>query len=314
MNTALACTRATDLERLARQVQKGGWGALRLERFRTGQEHGAFQRLLDARGRELDDAPFLRLYFGHEACEHLVPSFAEWDRVLGLASRLGLGLSAVLPPTYAAREDDVGRLLDRLAAAALPGLEVVCAEWGTVALVREHPGLAPVLGRLANRMKRLERWAVTRPGPDVRNLAGVTADGLLAEQVALLRRSPLGLGETRARLAAEGVAGIEFDPVPQGLDASALDLGPLALHAPWTYVTSGRACVTRALVEGGRPSLPEVRCPGWCRTRYVLADQPRPTASLVQKGNAVYQENVALLSEIPASVARAARWVIRPFL
>lgn len=314
MHTALACTRVAELERLARQVARGGWASLRLERFRTGQERTAFQHLLDARGADLQAAPFSRLYLGHEACEHLVPSPAEWERALALAARLGLGLSAVLPPTYAAHEDAVAALLDRLQAAALPGLEVVCAEWGTVALVGERPGLTPVLGRLANRMKRLERWSLQRPAPDVRGLAGTTAPAVLDAQIDLLRRSPLLLAETRARLQRERVGGVELDPVPQGLDASALLLGPVALHVPWTYVTSGRSCVTRALVEGASPTSPESPCPRYCLTRYVLADQPRPTAPLVQKGNAVYQENVAVLSEVPDALLSAARWVVRPFL
>jgi hypothetical protein len=314
VETALACFSLSDLSHLAPRVRANGWAALRLEDFRTVQEREAFERLLGREGARLGVAPFSRVYFGHESCEHLYPAPPQWDRALALAHRLGLAFSAVLPPTYACREDLVESILQRLERAALPGTQVVCAEWGTLAMVRAHAGLVPVAGRLMNRMKRFERWGLNRPTPDLRGLEGADAPGVLTRQVGLLAHSPLELDETRDRLRQAGVGGLEADPVPQGL-AGAPDPGlPLALHVPWSYVTSGRACVTRELVEGTAAARGGEPCPIWCRHRYVLSDQATRGVPVIQKGNAVYQENTRHLGLVPEALRDGARWVVRPFL
>lgn len=316
---ALFVSRIADLERLAGRVLAGGWRGLRLDGgFRTAHESAAYERLLQVAGRVLDKRPLARLYFGHESCEHLLPAAALWTRAADLAADLGLGLTAVLPPTYASREEQVAEVLEHLAALAErrgAPLEVVCADWGTVQLVGEREALSPVMGRILNRMKRFERWSLQAPRPDLRGaeLGPEAAPGILSRQIAAASRSPFEQVATRALADAAGAARVEFDPVPQGisLDDPAL---PTALHVPWTYVTSGRRCVTREIIEGKARVRHERPCAAPCLRRLVLADYQLQVSPLVQKGNAVYMENPRFLKQVSAVMRQRGRWVVSPLL
>ena len=340
---ALFASRLPELEQLARRILRGGWRAPLLSgQLKTALEQAAYERLLRSKGSFVTELPLSQLRYGHESCEHLLPSPAMWTKAVGLAERLGLEFGAVLPPTYASREPEVLAVLERLDALAVElgrPIEVTAADWGTVALVQERENLVPSLGRIMNRMKRFERWSREKPRANIAGLAdliglrgldhreapgseeALDADEILKAQVSMFQRSPLDSEATRLLGGEAGVARHEYDPVPQGIAppsalASAM---PVALHAPWTYVTQGRRCVTRALIEGKDVRHAEP-CTAPCRRHLVLSDYreekngPLSMEALVQKGNAVYMENTRFLRLIPPALKENALWVVTPLL
>jgi hypothetical protein len=325
---ALFASRLPDLEHLARRIRAAGWRAPLLDgQLKTALEQSAYERLLRAKAGFPADLPLSQLRYGHESCEHLLPTPAMWTKAVRLAKRLGLGFSAVLPPTYASREAEVLAVLTRLDALASElgePIEVTAADWGTVALIQEWAGLAPSLGRVMNRMKRFERWTRQRPTANTSGLEAPKADEILKAQVSMFQTSPLETPESRALGAEARVARHEYDPVPQGIAAPTvvdanMPLIPVALHVPWTYVTQGRRCVTRALIEG-----PGVRhatpCAAPCRRHLVLSDYreekngPVSMEPVIQKGNAVYMENTRFLRQVPPALRTRALWVVTPIL
>ncbi len=330
---ALYASRYPVLEALARRVQRGGWRAPLLDgQLKTALEQGAYERLLRSRDGFSTELPLSELRFGHESCEHLLPSPKTWLKAGRLAKRLGLGFSAMLPPTYASREDEVLAVLEALDALASElgrPVEVSAADWGSVTLIQEREGLRPCLGRVMNRMKRFERWTRERPAARTEGLEaaskeqGTPVDGgaMLGAQVAMFRRSPFGAEASRALGESAGVTRHEYDPVPQGIEeASVAEAGlPIAIHAPWTYITQGRRCVTRELLKGpgvhhGSP------CSAPCLDHLVLSDYrerkngPLDMEPIVQKGNAVFMENTRFLRLVAPPLREGALWIIRPVL
>lgn len=89
-----------------------------------------------------------RLYYGHETCEHLLPSrqtaldFAE--RVVRHAD---IKISLVTPFLTPKGLNKVLALIDGLLE-QLGVLEVVCSDWGLLHYLRRHQHATPVLGRL----------------------------------------------------------------------------------------------------------------------------------------------------------------------
>lgn len=313
METALFAPEARSAATLAQKVRQNGWRALLLDAgFRTSVERAAYAHLLAATGQPLEAAPFTRLYAGHESCEHLTPTPTAAARLLTAAERLRLALTIVLPPTYASREGQVRRLLEALARSQAPGLEIVCAEWGTVALVHEHPPLQPVMGRIMGRMKRFERWSRAAPRPNVSSLPGLSPDEVLQNQQRVHRLPSWSLPDERALAESLGVSRVELDPVPQGLDPSVAEWKALSLHVPWSYVTLGRHCHLRATVEGVDQVDHDAPCKVWCRKKVLVDDHAQPMAPLVHAGNAVYMENVESLAKVPPDVRTIARWVVSP--
>lgn len=307
IEVAIAAPSLAAIERLVPQAAPGGlWVDASALGLATDEEREVFSRLAAlARAAGFPDPA--RVYFGHETCEHLVPTPREWRRAIECASQHGFSLTAVLPPTRASREEAVAATLELLARAGVE--EVVCAEWGTAAMVRAA-GLKPVLGRLMNRMKRLERWAVDAPEP-----AQVEPDrARLGRQLRVARRVPL-LEQSALALAAEvGAVRVEIDPVPQGVRFPSGDLQVgISLHVPWTIVTTGRRCLVRAEATGTRP-LAGGDCPAPCSTISMRPVFDARMPPVVQRGNAVYLANTAFLSDLPRWLPPDARLVVHPML
>jgi hypothetical protein len=307
MEIDLHATSLAALEEAVRHVLDHGWSALAGALGAGSREVAAWGRLVGATAGQLESASLRGLRLGHDTCEFRVPGQADFEAARALADWLGLRFTAVLPPTYAVREIEVARLLDSLP----PGTLVACADWGTIEMVRKRPGLVPQPGHAMNRMWRFERWARTAPAPDVSGLPGADAATVFRGQRSLTRRCPL-LDPPAGRLASFGeIGGIELDPVPQGVEVPPGIEVPILIHAPWTYVTMGRRCVTRSLVEGGGPVRLDP-CPKPCLDRLIVARYDVPTALLLQKGNAVYVENTSFLAAVPVEVRERARWVLTP--
>src|SRR5512139_3761028 len=107
----------------------------------------------------------VRLYFGNEFCQQLIPRPCNLEEVLDFAASEELGFTFLTPYVTDA---GLRRLSDFLAivASALPGSEVVFNDWGVLSMLQDnYPTLAPVMGRLLNKMKR---------GPRLLNFLDIT--------------------------------------------------------------------------------------------------------------------------------------------
>jgi hypothetical protein len=329
---ALFATRVPVLEQLAKRILTAGWRAPLLDgQLKTALERAAYERLLHDKDGFPKGLELRELRYGHESCEHLLPTPAMWRKAGKLAKRLGLGFSVTLPPTYASREPELLaalETLDALASELGEAIEVSAADWGTVLFIQERAGLRPSLGRVMNRMKRFERWSQARPSARLVGLQEASAEGVapngdrvLGAQVAMLQRSPFDSEAIRALGDDAGVARHEYDPVPQGIAGLSPEGArlPTALHAPWTYVTQGRRCVTRELIEG-QDVRHAASCKAPCLGRLVLSDYreekngPVTLDALVQKGNAVYMENTRFLRRVAPALRADTLWIIRPVL
>lgn len=88
-----------------------------------------------------------RVYFGHETCQHLLPSL---QTAIDLAERVrdsGQPLTLVTPLLTNNGIDQAQRLIDSLLG-LLGKLEVVCSDWGLLDLLGRHQVGTPIVGRL----------------------------------------------------------------------------------------------------------------------------------------------------------------------
>ncbi len=85
-----------------------------------------------------------RLLYGAEWCPHLLPRRREVEAARETAAGRGLSFTLVLPYLPPAWLDRAAAALESLR----PGDEAVLNDWGALSLLRETPGISPVLGRL----------------------------------------------------------------------------------------------------------------------------------------------------------------------
>ncbi len=229
-------------------------------------------------------APFSRIYYGTEFCEHLIPGPERLRRILGAVRGLGSLEVSLLTPYVTDRGLERLRPLLATAAAETPGAEVVVNDWGVLRMSRrEFPELTPVLGRLMNKMMRDPRAApFYAEGPE---------DGFLA-----LAQSSATLPLYRRFLRGLGVRRIELDSLYQGIE---LDLKRSGLRStiylPFGYVASGRICLSGSLhlprEDKFRFDLP---CRHECQDYAVELKNSRSPylesrdLSLFQRGNTVF--------------------------
>ena len=176
----------------------------------------------------LPEAPAVALYFGSEFCEDRLPDLDEARAFCELARELDCEPTLQTPlvtPTGLRRVDALlAAVSTRRCAPA-----VVFNDWGVLGLLRErHPELPRRAGRLINRSLRDPRAYQEAPAGTARHDAS---------RFARLRRMLVGMG----------VAAVESDA---DLDGGYLGDGPnggakglsRALHLPFTFAASGRAC------------------------------------------------------------------------
>ncbi len=246
-----------------------------------------------------------RAYLGSDFCQTLLPAPSTMlEAFAALRGRAAFAL--VTPPVNDAGLHRVGVLLDLLAAETAPeaATEVVVNDWGVLGLVRAHPSLTPVLGRLLTRMLRDPRLPPDRLEAE-------------APSTRALQQSSVTSPPFQGLLRSFGVRRVELDPVAQGLamDFDAMGLAP-TLHAPFGYVTTGRVCLFAAMgqaeehrFEVGAPCRQECR-----RFAARMTDAaPSPDAALITAGNTVMQrhERSVITRVLDALASRDARVVVR---
>ncbi len=181
------------------------------------------------------------------------------------------------------------RIIDRLLATLAANrrdVSVVFNDWGVLRLLRErHPSLPRRAGRLVNRSLRDPRAYRDAPA------GTATHDASRYER-------------TRTLLSTLGVTAIETDADLEGgwlgdnIDGDAPSLAR-ALHVPFTYAASGRACPLKAALypdRGFAKSFAEP-CSAPCHGKPLAVSRPDTALPHFRAGN-------TLLYEVPIDAAR----------
>jgi len=178
--------------------------------------------------RLLPDAPLTSLYFGTEFCQELLPRIGEAEAFCAHCRERGLEAVLLTPLVTHRGLDRLSRLLHRLTRRGWSP-SVVFNDWGVFELLRtSHPALPRYMGRLMNRGlrdPRLDMRPMDETGENTGRGAGI-----------------------RKLAASLGVGAVETDadlePGYLGTGASGLKR---ALHIPYTFVSSGRNCLEKAV-------------------------------------------------------------------
>lgn len=231
----------------------------------------------------IDGLQIDRLYFGNEFCERLLMLEAHLDTAIAAAQQHGCALTIVLPYLSPSPLERAKRLLARLAAAA-PGTEVVCNDWGVLRHVALQAELQPVMGRCLNR---------TLCDPRLPEHVGgaLPAGALAAFRGSAFTSAPFGRFADKYR-----VRRIELDQPPLGLDPSPMPEGLAAsVHHPYAFVASGRICLFAAVHRHDHATVGERFTPGpcqyECRDYELTLSAPTALAGrlpLLQRGNTVF--------------------------
>lgn len=227
----------------------------------------------------LPDGPTVALYFGSEFCEDRLPGLAEAIAFCEAAREAGWEPTLATPLVTPEGLRSVGRLLAGLAANRRQPA-VVFNDWGVLGLLRErHPSLPRRAGRLINRSLRDPRAYRDAPA------GAATHD---ASRHAKLRRFLGGLGVS----AVESDADLEGGYLGDGPGEAGAGLGR-ALHLPFTFAASGRACPLKAglYAEGGGFAKAFAdRCPAPCRGRPLPVLRPDTPLPHWRAGNTLFYE------------------------
>jgi hypothetical protein len=277
-----AGTNSTDglPETAASSLARWSVAVRRVEDLRRATEAGVVaeaERGWRARLAEGQPVHFDRLYGGDEFCQQLIPTDKEFEAFRALADARAVPLTLATPPVTDDGIAAVQRILRPLAQRAES--EVLVNDWGTLRLVRrEFPDLACVLGRTLHRSLKDPRAQ--------RRSAGPLGDAL---------------GDFLAKL---GVSMVSMDGLPEGGIAASL-----AVHLPYEFVTSGRACaISGVSFPPPRKFLVDFVCPKPCREFHLeLFAETIPTR-MRQVGNTLFRFNGGgdLVSR---GAARVDRWV-----
>jgi hypothetical protein len=234
----------------------------------------------------LPDGPTVALYFGSEFCEDRLPDVVEALAYCDIAHEHDWEATLTTPLVTA----DGLRAVDRLLATLTLNrrdVSIVFNDWGVLRLLRErHPKLRRRAGRLVNRSLRDPR--AYRDAPD----GTATHDATRYERV-------------RALLSQIGVSALESDADLEGgyLGDGEDDAAHLsrALHLPFTFAASGRACPLKAALypdgDGFTKALAD-RCPAPCRAKPLPVARPDTALPHWRAGN-------TLLYEVPIEAAQA---------
>ena len=260
-----------------------GFGGQALPTLREHYEASAHH--LPARLSDQAQVRPTRVYLGHEFCERLLPRPPELRAALRRAAAVDLAVTLATPVASDAGMASLRHLLPLLP----DGGEVVCNDWGVVALVRrEHPHLRAIAGRQLCRMTKDPR--------------------LPSSRWAQLYPHGLGAPTFQALLARCAVEAIELD-VPPYVEAAffAALPRPAHVHAPFGYAAKGRSCRIGSLHQSAPLRFaPGHPCQRECLDYRARTARPQPGADLptVQRGNTMLYGHSAAMGEVLAAAVQ----------
>jgi hypothetical protein len=231
-------------------------GELSLEWLAQRQTSSRLGPIVSAAARALNGAVITHAAFGTEFCEHLLPTPEALAAARDAARARGLGFTFLTPYVSnagLARLRELFRLLD--------SAEVVFSDWGVLnVLRRELPHLVPIQGRLLDKSLR-----------DPRVMGVYASAPAQPATLSVLQRSNLDNESYRNLLERLGVAGVEFDNLPQGTDLSFASNGlGVSVWFPFGFIATARVCMAAGL-HHRKPDkfTPGAPCRHECQTHLV---------------------------------------------
>lgn len=240
--------------------------------------------------------PVDRIYFGHETCEHLLPSPSEAIAFLDhLAVDPATNITLVTPflsPNGLQRALDlIHSLTGRLAR-----LEVVCSDWGLLYALHCHCQVTVVMGRLLTaqvtdpRLVRLVTGCCPVPPPKtIHHMDGTICVLKSRPPTARLRTHYQGCWVDKANavalLSRYGIQRCELSNTAQGIALAFSDLR-YTLHLPYVLVSVMRTCPGENEDFNVRAQCP---CdPQTAGTRAIPWSHPTLPFELLRRDNALY--------------------------
>lgn len=163
-------------------------------------------------------APFDRLYFGNECCEHLLPTNEQLEKTLSFSSNANMPLSLVTPFC----SDEGIKTVENLISILPPGSEVVFNDYGVLNIIRDRK-MIPIHGRLLCHSKKDPR-VMSRP------------ESMKYHRTHNIQES------YQKFLFSLNVRRIELDNAPQGMDISFINEMSASLYYPFVCSTVTRKC------------------------------------------------------------------------
>ena len=262
---------------------------------------------VDWRSDAAADTEAERCYFGHETCQELLPP----PRIAGeLVRRLfGQGKRVTLvTPFLTDRGIDLAcGLVERLLAQDSQ-LEVVCSDWGLLAMLGQGGLVRPVMGRaLAMQASdpRISRMLDARrpwPSRPVQHVDGTTCS--------LRYRPPSPTLEHHLRscwmdrqdiiefLVSLGVQRCEISNVSQGMELAQHPKWAYSLHVPDVLLAVMRRCPAAGENLNAAACLRESDVPGSCGGPCVPWSVEGLPAGVFRRDNALYYRNSRLPTEM----------------
>ena len=234
-----------------------------------------------------------RVYFGHETCQHRLPSADRARELASVVAARGLAITLVTPPLTDDGLVEVRQLIESLRDTGLC-FEVVCNDWGLLSALGNVRGLSPVAGRLLSgqrtdpRLRRALDWNAGLAQRTVRHLDGshcVVRHRPPSPQLRSHYRScPLDRTSIIEFLGSRGVCRCELSNVAHGLDLNSTPGWSYSLHVPEVLLAVMRGCPG----EGEDFSTRRGCCPGNCDTNVVPWRTGAFPVDLFRRGNALY--------------------------
>jgi hypothetical protein len=253
------------------------------------------------------EAKFQRLYFGVETCEWKIPSLEDTKTAYKIAKEREMAFTYVTPYSGGRSFEKIKAILAFLNGLPDP-VEVVVNDWGILNLIdTEYEKLIPILGRLMIKMKRDPRYSVVSFQDSFRESGleellpeDADCDLIKTNQAKFLGSCSLSFPQYQDFLKSKRIARVELDLI--STDITLKTDFPIDIFWPWTYVTSGRACM---LGYEGFNHILEKHCSLPCESQYFeFMGEVFPTFS---KGNAIWMYSpLELLKKYWTSPAREA--------
>ena len=247
-------------------------------------------QMIEVFGEPLD---FQRCYFGQEFCQNLIPDNETLQTVYYYTKQFGWEFTYVTPGVLT--DEGMARIREHLTflASEAPATEVVVNNYGTwYLLAMAFPNLTPVLGRMLVKQKRLARY-VNKSLPITMEQISSEEKTITDNQLKALQSLNLSIPAYRRELAERGVQRIDIDIVPQGVKVPQDCWGfGLSCYYPWTYVTSGRNCLTAAARHARHEYVvDETPCGQLCRNQNTTSWVRNADIPILERGNSVFLLN-----------------------
>lgn|GEM_PF-2212078 len=285
-------------------LAEGGLSALAETLALTPWERAAAERtlaFLDEVGLEPERPP-ARVVIDYSACA------LRWPRPAALVSRVrtirsaGFEAAIALPVAFEAHTAEIAEGLAAVTSALDLAPSVLANDLGGLAIAAAS-GLPVEAGRLLNRMKRdqLSRDEAALPAASDA-VPEAAVPGLRRAQDAAYGSPYLDRGAYAELFRAFQVRRLAWDTLPTPLSSPLSGAFAASLWAPWSYLTSARACPLAIALDGASPAHPTTGCHKSCVTHALELSFPYPHAPTYRHGATAVLDTS---EELPAFYASA---------